>query len=208
MSLTRKALATMGIEEDKIDQIIEMHTGVTTELKTELDKAKAKADLLPEVQRELKELQEQVAKQGDENPYEVKYNALKEEFETYKTGIETEKTKAKKESAYKKALKDAGVSERRIESVARVSSSVIDGIEFDEEGKVKDADKLVESIKKEWADFIVEEKTKGADTATPPTNTGGSAKTKSEIMAITDRSKRREAIAENPELFGIKTKDE
>lgn len=207
MSLTRKALATMGIEDDKIDQIIEMHTGVTTELKTELDKAKAEAEKLPTVQKELDELKAEIAKQGD-NPFEVKYNALKEEYDKYKQDIETEKTKAKKTEAFKTALKNAGVSEKRIDSVARVSTGVIDGIEFDDDGNVKDSDKLTENIKKEWADFIVEETTKGAHTATPPKNTGGATMTKAEIMAIPDRAKRREAIAENPQLFGIGTEQE
>lgn len=208
MSLTRKALATMGIEDDKIDQIIEMHTAVTTELKTELDKAKADADKLPSIQKELDELKDVIAKQGDENPFEVKYNALKEEFDNYKADIESKETLSKKTNAFKAILKEAGVSEKRIDSVAKVSKSLIDGIEFDEDGKVKEAEQLSNSIKEEWSDFIVAEQTKGADTATPPTNTGGGKMTRDEIMAITDRAKRREAIAENPELFGIATSNE
>lgn len=209
MSLTRKALATMGIEDEKIDQIIELHTGVTTELKTELDKAKADASKLPDVQKELDELKKTIAKQGDENPFEVKYNAIKEEYEQYKQDVDKEKTTAKKESAYKELLKEAGVSDKRIESVLRVSKSNIEGIEFEEDGKVKGAEEVVKGIKDEWSDFITTEQVKGANTPTPPNNNGGSGvKTKAEIMSISDRAQRREAIAENPELFGIATKKE
>ena len=70
------------------------------------------------------------------------------------------------------------------------------------EGKIKDAAKLTENIKTEWADFIVKTETKGANPATPPAHSGSGAKTKDEIMAIKDRSERRAAIAENLELFG------
>ena len=50
--------------------------------------------------------------------------------------------------------------------------SDIDSVEIGEDGKIKDADKLQENIKSEWADFIVSQGTKGAETATPPTNNG------------------------------------
>ena len=60
-----------------------------------------------------------------------------------------------KEAAYREILKAAGVSEKRIDSVIRVSD--IDGIELGEDGKVKDAEKLTNSVKSEWADFIVTE---------------------------------------------------
>jgi hypothetical protein len=75
-------------------------------------------------------------------------------------------------------------------------------VDFDKENNVKDADKVKESIKSEWADFITTTSSKGADTTTPPANTGG-AKTKDEILAIKDPSERQAAIAENHELFGI-----
>ena len=39
MSLTRKLLRSMGIEDEKVDQIIEAHTEVTDALKKELAEA-------------------------------------------------------------------------------------------------------------------------------------------------------------------------
>ena len=56
-----------------------------------------------------------------------------------------------KETAYRALLKEAGVSEKRIDTVLKVSD--IDGIEL-ADGKIKNADELTESVKKEWADFI------------------------------------------------------
>ena len=45
--------------------------------------------------------------------------------------------------------------------------NVIQTIEFDDEGKVKDGEKLKDGLKTEWADFIPTTKTEGAKTATP-----------------------------------------
>ena len=47
-------------------------------------------------------------------------------------------------------------------------------MELDENGKIKDNDKLTESIKTEWADFITVEGTKGANVSTPPAKGGES----------------------------------
>lgn len=192
----------MGIEEAQIDQIIEMHTGVVNEIKEERDALKSNADKLPAVQKELDELKKEVAKQGEEDPYKLKYDALKEDFDAYKKDVEKKETTAKKETAYKQILKDAGVSEKRINSVLKVSKSAIEAMELDDEGKAKDAEKLVKDVKEEWADFIVTEHTQGASTSTPPQSTGGKKySTKEEIMAITDKSARLEAIASHKELF-------
>jgi hypothetical protein len=101
------------------------------------------------------------------------------------------------------------VSEKRIDTILKVSN--LDELELDKDGKFKESDKLTESIKEEWADFIVQEQTQGANTPTPPNNANSHStsayKSKSEIMAIKDGAERRKAIAENPELFGLKFKE-
>lgn len=103
--------------------------------------------------------------------WKTKYDAMKDDFEAYKKEIAAKETKATRENAYKALLKEAGISEKRLESVLKVSD--LDSFELDEEGKIKDADKLTASIKEEWADFIVSEETKGAETHNPPANNGG-----------------------------------
>ena len=44
MALTRKFLSAMGIEQDKVDEIINAHVEVTDALKEERDRYKADAD--------------------------------------------------------------------------------------------------------------------------------------------------------------------
>ena len=55
MALTRKMLKAMGLEDEKIDQIIEAHTETVDGLKESLEKAQAAAKALPGVQKELVE---------------------------------------------------------------------------------------------------------------------------------------------------------
>lgn len=200
MALSRKFLSAMGIEDDKVDQIIEAHTDTVNGLKDEIEKYKADAEKLPEVQKELKKLQDDADANG-RDPYKVKYEAMKEEFESYKKDVETKETKAKKDAAYKALLKEAGVSEKRIDAVLKVSD--IDSLEFDEEGKVVNQKDLIKTIKSEWSDFIVKEGEKGADVSTPPAGGGKTYKSKDEIFAIRDTAERQKAIADNHELFGF-----
>ena len=100
--------------------------------------------------------------------WKTKYDALKDEFDTFKGEQAKKESHAAKEKAYRALLKEAGVSEKRIETVLKVSD--IDSVELDEKGAIKDAAKLTESVKTEWADFITTQKTKGADVSNPPAN--------------------------------------
>lgn len=162
--LTRKFLTALGIEDENVqDQIIEGHTETTNALKAERDKYKEDAEALPNVQKELDDLK---AEKGDGNKWEEKYKSLKAEYDNYKTDVEAKETLAKKRSAYKKLLKDAGVSDNRIDLVLKVSE--FDKIEFDNEGKIKDADKMKKSIQEEWKEFISKTEKTGANTPTPP----------------------------------------
>ena len=198
MAFTRKFLAALGIDGDKVDEIIQAHTEVTDALKEERDKFKADAEKLPAVNDELKALKEKMA---GEDPYKEKYEKLKKEHDDYKKEVEAKATTAKKESAFKAMLKEIGIPEKRIDSVIKVSD--ISKVEFDDEGKIKDGEKLRESLKTEWADFIPTTKTEGAKTATPPANTGKTTMTKEQIRAISDPAARQKAMLENPSLFGL-----
>ena len=196
-SLTRKFLASIGIEEDKIDLIVEKHNEVLTEIKDERDKLKADAEKVPDMEKELKALKEQLS--GDD-PYKEKFEALQKEFDSFKADVETKETTAKKESAFRHILKDIGIPDKRIDSVIKVSD--INGIELTEDG-IKDEETLKETLKKEWSDFIATKTTEGVNSANPPSNTGKTTMTKEQIRAIPDASARQKAMMENPSLFGL-----
>lgn len=196
MSLTRKMLKAMGIEEEKIDQIIEAHTETVDGFKDKLNDYKDKAEKYDGVKKELDDL-----KDGD-NDWQKKYEKEHSDFEAYKTDITAKETKRTKEHAYRELLRGAGVSEKRLDAILKVTN--LDSIELDKDGKIKDADKHTETVKAEWADFVETTSTQGADTATPPTNNGGTKMTKAEIYKKDDKGRyvlsteeRQKALVEN-----------
>lgn len=195
MALTRKMLKAMGIDEEKIDQIIEAHAETVDALKADVNKYKGDAEKLPAVQKELDDL-----KAAGDGGYKERYEKEHKAFEDYRKEVTTEKTKSAKEKAYRELLKEVGVSEKRIDTVMKVF--VHSDIELDEAGKIKDVESVTESVKKEWADFIVQTQTEGVKTPTPIVN-GGKFKSKEEILAIKDGAARRQAMLENPSLFGL-----
>lgn len=202
MALTRKFLSALGIEEEKAEQIIAAHSETVDGLKAERDKYKEDAEKLPATQNELAELKK---KEAGEDPYKEKLEKLKKEYDDYKADVEAKATTAKKESAYRKLLKEIGIPEKRIDTVIKVSD--ISKLEFDEEGKIKDSDKLKDNLKKEWSDFIATKITEGTPSANPPANTGKGTMTKEQIRAIEDPIARQKAMLENGELFGLATTD-
>jgi hypothetical protein len=177
MALTRKFLKAMGIEDDKIEEIISAHSETVTGLKEEAEKYKADAGKLPSVQAALDKANE-IAKSSEKDPFKVKYEALKEEFEGYKTDVTKKETTASKTKAYKELLKELNISDKVIDKVVKLAD--IDAIEI-VDGKIKDAEKLSASLKTEWADFIAQPKTTGAKVETPPT--GDPASPETEVIA-------------------------
>ena len=170
MALTRKMLKAMGIEDEKIDQIIEEHAETVNALKQQRDQYKVDAEKLPGVQKELDDLKEAADKDG-ENPYKAKYEDLQQQFDDYKADVTAKETKAKKTAAYRKLLKDAKVSEKRLDSILKLSP--VDDVELDDNGEIKDAADVKKKIEEEWSDFIVTEETHGADSNNPPGGSGG-----------------------------------
>lgn len=161
MSLTRKKLKALGLTDDVVDTIIEEHTEVVNGLKSDLDKYKTEAEKLPDVQKELDDLK---AAGGDD--YKKKYEDEHTAFEDYKKEQTKKEAKGAKERAYRDLLKAAGVDEKRIETIMKVTN--VDGLDVDSDGKIKDADKVTQTVKTEWADFIVTRRDMGAPTPTPP----------------------------------------
>lgn len=168
MALTRKLLSALGIEADKIEQIIEAHTETVDALKKERDEYRQQAEDLPVVQKELDDLKK--IKEGD-STYKEKYEKEHQAFEDYKTTIEAKETKQTKQNLYKELLTKAGVSSKRLDAILRVTD--FDKIELDEKGAIKNADQHEKNIVKDWSDFIEKKETRGAETHTPPENNGG-----------------------------------
>lgn len=191
MALTRKMLKAMGIEDEKIDQIIDAHSESVDALK----QYKNDADKLIEVQKELDDL-----KAKGDNGLQKKYDDLKSEYDNYKKSVESEKALFAKKEAFTEVVKDAGLSEKGVAKALKYADW--DKIELDKDGKVKDAKEHLKELKEEWAEYVVKEGTKGAETSTPPEN-NGSTMTKEDILKIKDTAERQKAMVEHHELFNL-----
>lgn len=165
MALTRRMLKAMGIEDEKIDQIIDAHTETVDALKDERDTYKATAEKLPDVQKELDDLKK------DGGDWQKKYEKEHTDFEAYKNEQTAKESKATKDAAFRALLKEVGIPDKRLDVIMKVTN--LDEIEIDEDGKIKDADKHTETVKTEYADFIVTTSERGAYVATPPAKGGG-----------------------------------
>ena len=201
MSLTRKMLKAMGIEEEKIDQIIEAHSETVDSLKADRDSYKEDAEKLKDVQKELDDLKAK----GDDG-WKEKHDRLKAEFDQYKNDVQAKETKAAKEAAYRAVLKDANLSEKGIEKAIKYAEW--DKIELGEDGKLKGANDHIKAAQEEWAEYVTTTTTTGAKTSNPPANTGGAKLTKAKIYAKDEHGRyklstaeRQKALAENPELL-------
>ncbi len=208
MEFTREVIrkfareSEIEIPKELMDKIIELHMDssrkfMEEKVKESVSEHKAKAEA---VQKELNELKKQV--EADAKEREGKdYDALKKEFDAYKQEQERKETRTAKENAYKEILKDAGIAEKHYAKILKYSD--VDGIELDEKGEIKDRKNILKSIKEEWSDHIGQQNVSGANVSNPPANTGGGVKTAEEIMKIENKSERRKAMRENPDLFGL-----
>lgn len=201
----RKALrkifedAEIEVPKDVLGQICNLHTTSNEDL-TESVKT-LRADL-EKAERERDDFKAKAPKEGEETVLKSEYDTLKKEYDDYKADIVAKNTRTEKENAFRELLKSVGVSEKRISAIVKVSD--IDGLELDKDGKIKDADKHTETVKTEWADFIETTTTQGANTATPPTNNGGTKMTKADIYKKDDKGRyvlsteeRQKALVEN-----------
>lgn len=198
MALTRKMLKAMGIEDEKIDQIIDAHSETVDGLKDKLRKAEEDAEDLKDVQKELDDLKKKTDGAKD---WEKKFNDERKAFEDFKKEIAGKETAAAKEKAVRAYFEGKGIKGDNLEIAIRGAKDEIAGLELDGE-KIKDAKSLDDLVAGTYKGLVVKTQTNGAGTDTPPGNNGGK-KTKEEIMAIKDAGERQKQIALNHEMFGF-----
>lgn len=190
MALTRRMLTAMGIEAEKIDQIIEAHTESTEALKARAEEEKAKAEELREQASKVPDLEKQIEAlkaADDSGEWEAKYGeaqaeaerlqgeldkvkgekaTVEEDFEHFKQGVEAEKADAEKLELYKGLLREIGLDEKRVEKAARLKP--LDELTV-KDGALDGYEELKASEAEEWADFIPQPKgTHGQAVPTPP----------------------------------------
>lgn len=189
-SFKRASLKALGLNDDQIDAVVELHTEVTDGLKEKVKELQEKADKFDEAQTKINQLEK------DAKKYEEEHSA----FEAFKKSVTEKETAEAKTKAVRAYFESKGIKGANLEIAMRGAKDEISAVELDGE-KIKDAKALDDLIGGAFKALVVTESTRGADSVNPPAGSG-SKKTREEIMAIKDPAERQKEIARNLELFG------
>lgn len=205
MALTRKFLEGLGIDADKVPSIIEAHAETVDGLKTQIDQLKGDSTKLASVQAELDAANKRIADLDDDG-FKAKYEAEHKSFEDYKKAQTEREAKSAKETAYKALLKDAGILEKAIPNIVKITDMA--AIELDENGSIKDSENIAKKAAEDWSGFVVQHETEGAEVPKPSATVSGNITSKADIFKkdehgryLLSASERMKAIAENANLF-------
>lgn len=179
MALTRKFLKAMGVEDEKIDQIIEAHSATVDGLKEQIDALRAEAGNGEEAKAKLAEIQKQLEtaeadlEAAKNDGWKDKHDAVQREFEDYKAGIAAKEAQAAKEKAARDWYESKGVAGKALSVAMRGSGAEVEALELDEGGKIKDSSALDALIQGDFAGLVRNTETQGAQTAHPPAGQSG-----------------------------------
>ena len=174
-----RAIVGEACNDEIENKLIALHLGVVDPLKDDAARYKADADKLLDVQRELDDL-----KAAGNDDYKQKYEDEHAALENLKQSIADEKALAEKSSLYRLLLQESGIDPKRIDAVLRVSD--LTKVEV-KDGSIVDSKSLAESIKTEWADFVVKPGAKGDKPDTPPADGGEMTKEAFDTMSLSDK---------------------
>ncbi len=190
-SFKRASLKALGLNDDQIDAVVELHTEVTDGLKEKVKELQEKADKFDEAQTKINQLEK------DAKKYEEEHSA----FEAYKKSVTEKEAAAAKTKAVRAYFESKGIKGANLEIAMRGAKDEISAVELDGD-KIKDEKPLESLVNGDFKALIVSTSTQGAASVNPPAN-GGTKRTREEIMAIKDAGERQRAIAENHEMFGF-----
>jgi hypothetical protein len=176
MTPTRKSLRAIGLNDEQIESVIEMHTETINALKDKLDAAesnKEASDKLKADYEKLKAEYDEIKKSAADNAkYKEQYESTKAEYDKFKTDTETKAAKAAVDASFTKWLINKGYPEK---VAVKIVKSGEFNPELDKDGSIKNEDKLSEKVDTEWLDFKPQKHIEGARTETPPANVNKSA---------------------------------
>lgn len=170
MSLKRSFLKEILADEnlsdgEKINKIIDGHMETVVPLQDEIDGKKLEIKALKDKEKEL-----ELIKKDD---YKGKFEKIKKEFDEFKSNTEKQKIDTTRRTAFENSLKEAGIADKYIKSILKITD--INDIEFDENNEIKDKDKFKSSVIEQYSDFIQKEGKQGLPENKPPENNGGTA---------------------------------
>ena len=162
MALTRKGLKAMGLTEEQVESIVEMHSETVDGLKEQLRAAQEQASKLDGVQKELDGL-----KAKGEDGYKDRYEKEHKAFEDYKTSVAQKETAAAREKAARAYFEGKNITGANLEIAMRGAKDEINALELDD-GRIRDAKALDALVSGTYAGLVVTRAPKGTNTPTPP----------------------------------------
>lgn len=190
MALTRKFLKALGIEEDKIEEIITAHGETVTALKDEIEQAKQGAEDFAATAKERDTLKQRVESLEKVNGDAAKVQA---EYDAYRQQVETDKANAGKKALIKKALEEAHANPAAIDLM--LGTVKLDEVELDGEA-LKDAEAVLKPIREAHAGLFGTVQNQGTPPLNPPAGDGKMTRESFEKLPL---SKRMEYINAHPE---------
>ena len=175
MALTRKSLKAMGLTDEQVDSIIEMHSETVDGLKEQVKTYKADAEKLPNVQKELDDL-----KAMGDGGYKEKYEKEHKAFEDYKADVTAKESKAAKEKAVRAYFESKNITGSNLDLAMRGCGEEMAALVMDGD-KIKDTTSLDALIDGAYKSLVYTEHTQGANPATPPANNPAKNYTTAEI---------------------------
>lgn len=194
------------------EELCGRHKADLDSIKEERDSLKAAAttvealkEQLAESEKKLKESNDKLsAAEKERDDYKGKSETSSAELEKLKSDYAAKETVAKKESVIKRAAKERKYSDEAISILLDSKADYSGRVEFDKDGNATNLDDIFTAIAVDKPMLTPKTETTSVALANPPANTGGKkALTKEDIMGIKNTAERQQAIAENPELFGI-----
>lgn len=205
MAFTRKFLAALGIESDKVDEIMAAHVEVTDALKAQISDSKDEADKLSKAQAELDKLKAShkdtvdklstAEKERDE--IKSKYDAATADLDKIKADNAERESTERSKKALSDYLKEQKYSDTAIKLINR--NGFHKSVEFDEAGKPKNLESVLKTIQadEDFAGFTPKASTENHTPANPPANTGGSS---FEKMPLGEKMKFANDNPDNPDV--------
>ena len=126
------------------------------------NEAIAEAAKVDELTKELEAAKTELSKAGD-------YAKVQKDFDDYKAGIEAEKRGVKTRDALRALLKDTVGIKRDSALDLIMAAEKLDSYELDENGGLKDAENIANTMKQKHAEWIGEVHEHGVPHITPPT---------------------------------------
>lgn len=196
MALTRKSLKAMGLSDEQIDSVIDMHSETVDALKAQIATAESKAADYDAIKAQLDALK------GDGSDYKAKFEAEHAAFEEYKQGIAEKDALAARETAVRAYFESKGITGANLDIAMRGATKEIGAVSV-KDGNIEDTKVLDDLVAGTYAGLVVTNEAHGVQTSTPPASGGVGKMTKEQIMSIADTAQRQQAISDNHELFGF-----